>query len=117
MPDVASHIFIVGECRDRPNVLGLQAIADRVPRQLFEDGHRELVSLVSELVSLVTESPDADFRWRRCGWLGLAKAFWNSGSAWMNLILAKLARAACGMSSRFASPRLIFRSRDFKAES
>src|ERR1039457_7180148 len=35
----------------------------------------------------------------------------------MNLILAALARAACGMSSLFASPRLIFRSRDFKAES
>src|ERR1035437_4778301 len=30
---------------------------------------------------------------------------------------ATFARAACGMSSRFASPRLIFRSRDFKAES
>src|ERR1017187_8305143 len=102
MPDVASHIFIVGECRDRPNVLGLQAIADRLRGQLFEDGHRELVSLV--------ESLDATFRWRRCGWLGLAKAFWNSGSALMNLILVALARAAWGMSSLFASPRLILRS-------
>src|ERR1035441_10560669 len=35
----------------------------------------------------------------------------------MNLMRARFARAACGMSSRFASPRLIFRSRDFKAES
>src|ERR1035437_4109161 len=35
----------------------------------------------------------------------------------MNLMRATFARAACGMSSRFASPRLIFRSRDFKAES
>src|ERR1019366_10422110 len=106
MPDVAPHIFEVGERRDRPNVLRFQAITDRVPGQLFEDGH-------SELVSLVTESPDGTFGWRRCGWLGLAKAFWNSGSAWMNLMRATLARAACGMSSRFASPRLILRKRDF----
>src|ERR1035441_4546365 len=35
----------------------------------------------------------------------------------MNLILVALARAAWGMSSLFASPRLILRSRDFKAES
>src|ERR1035441_10651368 len=109
MPDVAPHIFEIGERRDRPNVLGFQSIADRLPGQLFEDGH-------SELVSLVIGSPDAAFRWRR-GWLGLAKAFWNSGSAWMNLMRATLARAACGMSSLFASPRLIFRSWDFRAES
>ena len=100
MPDVAPHVFIVGECRDRPNVLRFQAIADRLPGQLSEDGQ--------------FESPDAAFRWRRCGWLGLAKAFWNSGSAWMNLMRATFARAACGMSSRFASPRLILRSRDFR---
>src|SRR5664280_1890935 len=74
VPDVALHVFEVGECRDRPNVLGFQAKADRVPGQLSKDGHRELDSLVSE-------SPDAAFRWRRCGWLGLAKAFWNSGFA------------------------------------
>src|ERR1035437_6554109 len=103
VPDVALHVFEVGECRDRPNVLGFQAIADRLPGQLSEDGQ--------------FESPDAAFRWRRCGWLGLAKAFWNSGSAWMNLMRTRFARAACGMSSRFASPRLIFRSRDFKAAS
>src|SRR5664280_1661354 len=35
----------------------------------------------------------------------------------MNLMRATLARAACGMSSLFASPRLIFRSKDFRAES
>src|ERR1019366_3948189 len=35
----------------------------------------------------------------------------------MNLILAALARVAWGMSSLFASPRLILRSRDFRAES
>src|ERR1019366_9505843 len=35
----------------------------------------------------------------------------------MNLMRATFARAACGMSSRFASPRLIFRSKDFRAES
>src|ERR1035441_2557590 len=35
----------------------------------------------------------------------------------MNLMRATLARAACGMSSRFASPRMIFRSKDFRAES
>src|ERR1039457_4408863 len=35
----------------------------------------------------------------------------------MNLMRATLARAACGMSSLFASPRLIFRSWDFRAES
>src|ERR1035437_6580739 len=35
----------------------------------------------------------------------------------MNLMRATFARAACGMSSRFASPRVIFRSNDFKAES
>src|SRR5665647_3625343 len=110
MPDVGFHVFEVGECRDRPNVLGFQAIADRLPGQLSEDGHCELVSLVT--VSFV-----AAFSWRRCGWLGLAKAFWNSGSACMNLMRDRFARAACGMSSRFASPRLIFRSRDFKAES
>ena len=115
MPDVAPCVFLVGERRDRPNVLGFQAIADRLPGQLFEDGHRELVSLVSEFVSVVIGSPDAAFRWRRCGWLGLAKAFWNSGSAWMNLMRATLARAAAGMSSCFASPRLILRSRDFRA--
>src|ERR1019366_7706744 len=103
MPDVTSHVFEVGECRDRPNVLGFQAIADRLPGQLSEDGQ--------------FESPDAAFRWRRCGWLGLAKAFWNSGSAWMNLMRARFARADCGISSRFASPRLILRRRDFKAES
>src|ERR1035441_4423697 len=111
MPDVAPHIFIVGECRNRPNVLGFQAIADRLPGQLSEDRHMELVSLV-------TESTDAAFGWRRdfcSGWW--AKAFWNSGSAWMNLMRATLARAACGMSSRFASPRMIFRSKDFRAES
>src|ERR1035437_4962806 len=33
----------------------------------------------------------------------------------MNLMRATFARAACGISSRFASPRLIFRSRDFRA--
>src|ERR1035437_6372971 len=33
----------------------------------------------------------------------------------MNLMWATLARAAWGMSSCFASPRLIFRSRDFRA--
>src|ERR1035441_2725071 len=111
MPDVAPHIFIVGECRNRPNVLGFQAIADRLPGQLSEDRHMELVSLV-------TESTDAAFGWRRdfcSGWW--AKAFWNSGSAWMNLMRATLARAACGMSSRFASPRLTLRNRDFRAES
>src|ERR1035441_2230540 len=111
MPDVAPHIFIVGECRNRPNVLGFQAIADRLPGQLSEDRHMELVSLV-------TESTDAAFGWRRdfcSGWW--AKAFWNPGSAWMNLMRATLARAACGMSSRFASPRMIFRSKDFRAES
>src|ERR1019366_2569701 len=54
---------------------------------------------------------------RRGGWLGLAKAFWNSGYAWMNLMRARFVRAACGMSSRFASPRLILRSKDFKAAS
>src|ERR1019366_10332621 len=107
MPDVAPHIFEVGERRDRPNVLRFQAIADRLPSQLFEDGHRELVSRVSEPVSLVIGSPDAAFRWRRCGWLGLAKAFWNSGSACTNLMRPTLARAASGMSSCFASPRLI----------
>src|ERR1017187_2507313 len=115
MPDVASHKLVVGERRNRSDVLGLQAKADRLPGQPFEDGHRELVSLVTELVSLVVGSPDATFRWRRCGWLGLAKAFWNSGSAWMNLMRATLARAAAGMSSCFASPRLILRSRDFIA--
>src|ERR1019366_4184065 len=76
----------------------------------IEDHHRELVSLVT--VSFV-----AAFSWRRCGWLGLAKAFWNSGSAWMNLMRATFARAACGMSSGFASPRLTFRNRDFRAAS
>src|ERR1035441_8472623 len=35
----------------------------------------------------------------------------------MNLMRARFARAACGMSSRFASPRLILRSRDFRAAS
>src|ERR1019366_7576610 len=35
----------------------------------------------------------------------------------MNLMRATFARAACGISSRFASPRLIFRSRDFRAAS
>ena len=35
----------------------------------------------------------------------------------MNLMRATLARAACGMSSRFASPRMIFRSKDFRVES
>src|ERR1035437_5454976 len=35
----------------------------------------------------------------------------------MNLMRATFARAACGMSSRFASPRLILRSRDFRAAS
>src|ERR1035437_3006322 len=35
----------------------------------------------------------------------------------MNLMRATFARAACGMSSRFASPRVIFRSNDFRAES
>src|SRR5450759_2039724 len=35
----------------------------------------------------------------------------------MNLMRATFARAACGMSSRFASPRLILRSKDFRAES
>src|ERR1035441_7826997 len=110
MPDVAPCVFLVGERRDRPNVLGFQAIADRLPGQLFEDGHRELVSLV-------TGSPDAAFCWRRSGWLGLTKAFWNSGSTCTNLMRARFARAACGMSSLFASPPLIFRSRDFKAES
>src|SRR5664280_2834261 len=75
MPDVTSHVFEVGECRNRPNVLGFQAIADRLLGQLFEDRH-------SELVSLVTESPDDAFCWRRAlgpGWW--AKAFWNSRSA------------------------------------
>src|ERR1035437_2970155 len=110
VPDVALHVFEVGECRDRPNVLGFQAIADRLPGQLSEDGHCELVSLGSG-------SPDAAFCWRRALGLGFVKAFWNSGSACMNLILAKFVRAACGMSSRLASPRLIFRSRDFRAES
>src|ERR1035437_7960173 len=111
MPDVAPHILVVRESLDWPNVLGFQAIAGRLPGQLFEDRHRELVSLG-------IESPDAAFRWRRAlgpGWW--AKAFWNSGSAWMNLMRATFVRAACGMSSRLASPRLIFRSRDFKAES
>src|ERR1035437_7583542 len=103
MPDVGFHVFVVRECRDWPNVLGLQAIAGRVPGQFFED-HQ-------------TESPDAALCLRRCGWLGLAKAFWNSGSACMNLMRATFARAACGMSSRFASPRLILRSKDFRAES
>src|ERR1035437_293335 len=110
VPDVALHVFEVGECRDRPNVLGFQAIADRLPGQLSEDGHCELVSLGSG-------SPDAAFWWRRALGLGFVKAFWNSGSACMNLILAKFVRAACGMSSRLASPRLIFRSRDFRAAS
>src|ERR1035441_490121 len=117
MPDVAPHIFEIGERRDRPNVLGFQSIADRLPRQLFEEGHREPVALRCELVSVFTGSPDAAFCWRRCGWLGLAKAFWNSRSAWMNLMRATLARAACGRSSRFASPRLTLRNRDFRAES
>src|ERR1035437_836521 len=103
VPDVALHVFEVGECRDRPNVLGFQAIADRLPGQLSEDGQ--------------FESPDAAFRWRRCGWLGLAKAFWNSESACMNLMRATFARAACGMASGFASPRLILRRRDFRAAS
>src|ERR1035441_3197776 len=35
----------------------------------------------------------------------------------MNLRRATFARAACGMSSRFASPRLILRKRDFRAAS
>src|ERR1035437_7588859 len=35
----------------------------------------------------------------------------------MNLMRATFARAACGMSSRFASPRLILRRRDFRAAS
>ena len=35
----------------------------------------------------------------------------------MNLMRATFARAACGISSRFASPRLILRSRDFRAAS
>src|ERR1035441_71861 len=35
----------------------------------------------------------------------------------MNLMRAALVRAACGMSSRFASPRLILRNRDFRAAS
>src|ERR1017187_7844263 len=70
VPDVGLHVFEVGECRIRPNVLGLQTITDGLLGQLFEDRH-------SELVSLGIESPDAAFRWRRCGWLGLAKAFWN----------------------------------------
>src|ERR1017187_7352914 len=35
----------------------------------------------------------------------------------MNLMRATLARAACGMSSPLASPRLILRSKDFRAES
>src|ERR1019366_4506505 len=98
MPDVAPHIFEVGECREWPNVLRFQAIADCLPGQFFEDRHTELVSLVT--VSFV-----AAFSWRRCGWLGLAKAFWNSGSAWMNLMRATFARAACGISSLFTSPR------------
>src|ERR1035441_3214279 len=117
MLDVAPHIFIVDERRGRPNILGFQSIADRLPGQLFEDGHSETVLLVSGPVSLVIGSPDATFRWRRCGWLGLAKAFWNSGSAWMNMMRPTLARAAWGMSSLFASPRLTFRNRDFRAES
>src|ERR1035438_8247697 len=112
MPDVAPHVLVVGERRNRSNVLRFQAKADRLPGQLFEDGHRELVSRVSELVSVVIGSPDAAFRWRRCGWLGLAKAFWNSGSAWMNMMRPTLARAAWGMSSLFASPRLTFHNRD-----
>src|ERR1035441_2000190 len=33
----------------------------------------------------------------------------------MNLMRVTLARAACGMSSLFASPRLIFCSKDFRA--
>src|SRR5665647_961303 len=35
----------------------------------------------------------------------------------MNLMRATFARAACGISSLFTSPRLILRSKDFKAES
>src|ERR1035437_9539114 len=35
----------------------------------------------------------------------------------MNLMRATFARAACGISSRFASPRLILRSKDFRAAS
>src|ERR1039458_9817729 len=107
VPDVALHVFEVGECRDRPNVLGFQAIADRLPGQLSEVCHCELVSLGSG-------SPDASFCWRRALGLGFVKAFWNSGSACMNLILAKFVRAACGMSSALRLASVDFPQQGFQ---
>ena len=46
--------------------------------------------------------------------LGFVKAFWNSGSACMNLILAKFVRAACGMSSALRLASVDFPQQGFQ---
>ena len=51
-----------------------------------------------------------DLRRRLACWPGLAKAFRISRSFWTNLIRARFARAAAGMSCREASPRSTCRS-------
>src|ERR1022692_1810410 len=50
-------------------------------------------------------------------WPGLAKAFLSSGFACMNLMRARLARAACGMLSRAISPLSTFRSKAWRRPS
>src|ERR1017187_9860839 len=92
-PQVARHVFLVRESRSRADVFRHQTVPGASSTKLLENA-----SLPGQTV--------APFRaarpWR---WLGLAKAFFNSGFAWIKPIFDRFTRAAAGKSSRFISPR------------
>src|ERR1019366_5217217 len=104
-PQIARHVFLVGESVHRSDVFRHQTVANASSTKLLENA-----SLPGQTV--------APFRamrpWR---WLGLAKAFRNSGFAWIKPIFDRFTRAAAGKSSRFISPRRMPRNLAFKRAS
>src|ERR1039457_2845130 len=104
-PQVARHVFLVRESRSRADVFRHQTVPGASSTKLLENA-----SLPGQTV--------APFRamrpWR---WLGLAKAFRNSGFAWIKPIFDRFTRAAAGNSSRFISRRRMARNLAFKRAS